>query len=100
MPPKEFEFADIISYCFDDNGKYEKIGKLYGITELEPDIDSETSLTERFVNQEFSFTAKVDNSRRNWNNIRRYCMYGTNNWRKMHGLPMLSYKRYRHEKKS
>lgn len=96
MPVKIGEIASVGLYFQNDNGEYEKFCDV----DLTPvDLTSEEIPGVESVNFihpdecEISFT--IDRiSRKNLVKI----AIGTNNWRRMHGLPMRSYKRRRHEK--
>jgi len=91
MPVKMGEIASIGLYFQNDNGEYEKF------CDVDPslvDLTSEEIPGDESVNEcEITFT--IDHiSRKNLMKLD----IGTNNWRRMHGLPMRSYKRRRHEK--
>ena len=80
-----------------EDGEYYKIESDIPYVEIVTE-DSDDVTMDRFLPQDFEGSIHINNSRRNWNNIKRL-VRGTNNWRKLHGLPMLHYKRYRHEKR-
>ena len=84
-------------YIQNDNGEYVKFCNV----DLAPvDITSEEipgNESACFIRpDECEFTFTIDRiSRKNIVKL----VIGTNNWRKLHGLPMRSYKRYQHEKR-
>lgn len=98
MPIKIDEINSGMLYIQNDSGEYVKFGNV-NLPLTPVDITTEEIPGDESVNFirpnecEFSFT--IDRiSRKNIVKL----VIGTNNWRKMHGLPMRSYKRYQHEK--
>ncbi len=96
MPVKMGEIASIGLYFQNDNGEYEKF------CDVDPslvDLTSEEIPGDESVNfilpNECEITFTIDRISRK--NLMKLAI-GTNNWRRMHGLPMRSYKRRRHEK--
>ena len=98
MPIKIDEINSGMLYIQNDSGKYVKFGNVnlpltpvdFASEEIPGD---ESACFIRPDECEFSFT--IDRiSRKNIVKL----VIGTNNWRKLHGLPMRSYKRYQHEK--
>ena len=106
MPIKIDEINSGTLYIQNDSGEYVKFGNvnlpLTPVDLTSEEIPSDESACfirpDDFIRPdeyecEFSFT--IDRiSRKNIVKL----VIGTNNWRKMHGLPMRSYKRYQHER--
>lgn len=62
------------------------------------DTDSDCEETKKYIRNDDSFETSFDASSVSVDTlIRLVC--GSNNFRRMHKLPMISYKRYRHESK-
>ena len=100
MPIKIDEINSGMLYIQNDSGEYVKFGNVnlpltpVDLTSEEiPGDESACFIRPDEYECEFSFTI-ID--RISIKNIVKLVI-GTNNWRKMHGLPMRSYKRYQHE---
>lgn len=97
MPIKETNFE---VYYLNNNNEYEKIGK---VSDFTVDLQSDDNVSEEFQNNfgvnkygDFSLMIAINHKTKK---ILTKLIFGTNNWRRRHGLPMKSCKRYQHEKR-
>lgn len=98
MPIKIDEINSGMLYIQNDSGEYVKFGDV-NLPLTPVDLTSEEIPGDEsayFIRpDECEFSLTIDRiSRKNIVKL----IVGTNNWRKLHGLPMRSYKRYQHEK--
>ena len=89
-----------IGYILDDSGNIIGSGMFNMKVPSFNDIASgeKDKVVYRF-NSDKTFRGTIDVDSVDIRNMKRFILKGTNNWRKMHGLPMQHYKRYPHEKK-
>lgn len=77
-------------FFINENNEVQVVGKISEVN-ISDDEDITAKYTVGTEKISGTFIAKKQH-------IARF-FYGNNNWRKMHGLPMISYKRYPHEKR-
>ena len=79
------------------SGDTTPIGRIIS-ADVTTDTDSEYEETKKYIRNNDSFETSFDVSSVSFDVLARL-MFGSNNFRRMHKLPMISYKRYRHESK-
>jgi len=93
MPTKDDSVLGTGTLYFGDT----PIGRINS-ADVKTDADSECEETKKYIRNNDSFEMSFDVSSASVDAlIRLVC--GSNNFRRMHKLPMISYKRYRHESK-
>lgn len=73
------------------------IGRIIS-ADVTTNTDSECEETKKYIRNDDSFEASFHVSSVSFDALTRL-VCGSNNFRRMHKLPMISYKRYRHESK-
>lgn len=85
-------------YMLGEDGAYLKLASNVPYVKISEVDTEEDYIVNRLSPSTFECTFTIADNRKNYKNINRL-VFGTNNWRRRHGLPMVSYKRYLHERK-
>lgn len=92
MPPKELQD---VKWLIGNGDNFQELGE---IGDLAVETDSCGDEQGRLIDCDGEFSITIENPDIDWGFLIKRLL-GSNNWRKMHGLPMISRKKYRKNKK-